>query len=166
MCLRHIVLFVVNNMPIETNSKRLVQKIHIAAKQLGIADDDGDAAHLSSYRNLLKDITGKTSTTKMNLPELQRVMDHLKSCGFKAQKKVGTFPGRPNNINTEPMLQKIEALLTVQRLPWSYADAIAKQMFKIERVAWLKAATQFSAVITALTERAKKSGMDVEEWGR
>lgn len=54
-------------------------------------------------------------------------------------------------------LQKIEALLTIGKLPWSYADAIAKQMRLADKIAWVKAADLYR-IITALTKKAQKEG--------
>ncbi len=44
---------------------------------------------------------------------------------------------------------KIEALLVDNNLPWAYADGIAKQMFKVEKVDWLERG-QLRKVVAAL----------------
>lgn len=61
-------------------NKANVQKIHIAKKQLDLDD--------VVYRQMLKNVTGKESTAKMNWKELEAVVAHLKSVGFKEQKAV------------------------------------------------------------------------------
>ena len=53
------------------------------------------------------------------------------------------------------MTAKIEAILTELKLEWSYADGIAKQMFGIERVAWLDP-DQLFKVMAALIYRQWK----------
>ena len=41
-------------------------------------------------------------------------------------------------------------------LPWSYADAIAKRQFGVEKVAWLKTPKQLTAVLAALHVEQEK----------
>lgn len=57
-----------------------MQKIHIAKKQLNLDD--------FVYRQMLKNVTGKESTAKMNWKELEAVVTHLKTVGFKEKKAV------------------------------------------------------------------------------
>jgi len=44
-------------------------------------------------------------------------------------------------------------------LPWSYADAIAKQQAGVERVAWLRKADDLTGVIGALHVEQEKRGL-------
>jgi len=60
---------------IKTAPKKLVQLIHIAKTQLGLDDE--------TYRAVLEQVTGKTSTTQMTNPQKQAVLDRLKQSGFK-----------------------------------------------------------------------------------
>ena len=57
-------------------------------------------------------------------------------------------------------LAKIEALLTVGSLSWSYADGIAKQMRLADKVQWVKTENLYK-IITALTKKAQKEGWDL-----
>lgn len=120
--------------------------IHIAAQQLQL---DRDA-----YEAVLQRITGKTSSGKMTYQERAAVIDELRRLGAPAPKGKRFTP--PHNIDTEPMLEKIGALLTELQAPWSYADGIARHMFGIERVAWLRQTRQLRAVIAALDARHRK----------
>jgi hypothetical protein len=54
--------------------KRLLAKIHIAKKELGLGDD--------TYRDVLEKVTGKRSASGCTDRELGAVMDHFKSLGF------------------------------------------------------------------------------------
>lgn len=80
------------------------------------------------------------------------------------QKKPGKAWQRPKNMDghssREEQLKKIEALLTIGKLPWSYADAIAKQMRLADKIQWVKEADLYR-VITALTKKAQKEGWDL-----
>ncbi len=51
-----------------------------------------------------------------------------------------------------PLINKIEVLLTDNKLPWVYADGIAKQMFKVEKVDWLER-EQLRKVVAALEKK-------------
>ncbi|MEI6897868.1 MAG: regulatory protein GemA [Psychromonas sp.] len=62
--------------PISINT--LKAKINIAKTQLGMDED--------VYRAVLKDVTGKTSLTKMNFAELMMVVHGMEQRGFKAKK--------------------------------------------------------------------------------
>lgn len=53
-------------------------QIHIAKKQLGMSDD--------TYREMLKNITGKESSGDMDITDRYRVLEHLKKIGFKPKK--------------------------------------------------------------------------------
>lgn len=67
-----------------------IAKIKIAMKQLNIPDDDGHAGHddLSTYRAMLKRVTGKTSvsTTVMSDRDRRKVLQHLERLGFRPNK--------------------------------------------------------------------------------
>ena len=133
------------------NRKGVLAQIHIAKKELGLDDD--------TYRQMIATTTGgKRSCSDCSVAELHQVIQGLKNRGFKAKprKRVAQHPGTPHNLNREPMLQKIEALLAEMKAPWSYADAIAKRQYRIERVAWLKTVEQFRAVIAALDVELEK----------
>lgn len=88
-----------------SEARKDIAMIKIAAKQLGIPDDDGNEAAgvLSTYRELLKRVTGKTScsATTMTDAERQKVLRELRRRGFKptsqrrraAARKVKKAPG-------------------------------------------------------------------------
>ena len=82
---------------IKMKSKYIVL-IHIAKSQLNLDDD--------TYRHLLLTLTRKTSTKDMTIWELEKVIDNLKSKGFKAKnsKKFGKITA------TEPIHKKIRSL--------------------------------------------------------
>jgi len=134
-----------------SNRKGVLAQIHIAKKELGLDDD--------TYRQMIATTTGgKRSCSDCSVSELHQVLQGLKNRGFKAKprKRVARHPGTPHNLDSEPMLQKIEALLAEMKAPWSYADAIAKRQYQVERVAWLKTVEQFKGVIAALDVELQK----------
>jgi len=123
-------------------------KIHIARQQLGM-DDQG-------YRALLARVAGVQSSKDLGARQVGAVLREFERLGFKPQASP-KGKGKPHNFNQlREEITKVEALLTDLNLPWSYADSIAKRMFKIERCAWLKSRKHFEGVIAALHVEQKK----------
>lgn len=116
-------------MTANANKKAMIAKIKIAQKQLGL--DDG------AYRDLLKRITGKDSSTKLNEKQLEAVISELKSYGFKptAPAKYGRKPniGKAHG-SRKVKVDKIEALLADMDKHWNYAHSIAKKVTKGEKL--------------------------------
>lgn len=118
--------------------------IHIAKAQLGMDDE--------TYQQMLFSVARVMTASELDEHGRQRVIEHLKARGFKAKR---SFPGRPHNVDSNPLLRKIEALLTVGRKPWSYADAMAKRMFEKDRVAFCDD-EQLQKLVAALSIHAKR----------
>ncbi|KAF3999033.1 gp16 family protein [Glaciimonas immobilis] len=63
------------------NRQQFIQLIHIAKSQLGLDDP--------TYRAMLAGLELPDSTTKMGIPQLGKVLEHLKRSGFKVRSKAG-----------------------------------------------------------------------------
>lgn len=130
--------------------KKLITTVHVGKNALAMDDE--------SYRALLQLTTGKTSCSKMNVKQLNAVIDALGQRGFKVVSSPKT-KGKPHNFDSRAMplmITKIEALLADMNLPWAYADGIAKQMFGIERCTFVRQPKQLKAIIAALHSRQQK----------
>lgn len=121
-----------------TSSHRLAARrraVHAAARQLGLDD--------ATRRDMLAGVAGVRSTTELTLAACDKVLDHLSrlGAGKPGRAKPGRQPRQPHNLDRVAMLTKVEALLADMQLPWSYADAIARQQTRrkggIERLAWV-----------------------------
>jgi phage gp16-like protein len=126
---------------------RELATIHCMKRDLKLDDD--------SYRNLLYGIAGVRSAGELTADQRTRVIQEMQRDLGPAAKK---YPGRPHNMdskNAAPELAKLEALLADGKLPWAYADGIAQQMFKVDRIAFCTS-EQIRAVITALIMNAKR----------
>lgn len=79
--------------------KKMVQKVKIAQKQLAMDDD--------AYRELLQTETGKDSASKLEIWQLENVLQRMKKLGFKIKPPMsaGTLPQAD-----DPMSKKIRAL--------------------------------------------------------
>jgi len=70
----------------------LIRLIHVAKRDLALDDD--------TYRAMLVAITGKDSSAGLSIPQLERVLAHMKAHGFKVRHK--SPPDRPRNSRHSP----------------------------------------------------------------
>ena len=148
--------------------KKKRQAIHVARRQLELDD--------TSYRALLMRAAGVNSSADiMSNDKADAVLDALSKLGFKHKKmpKPGTHPGTPGNIDREPYLQKIEALLADMELPWTYAERIAENITggnkpeSIKRLAWVREQKHLVGIVAALhREKTKRLDKAQEELGQ
>lgn len=123
-------------------------KIHIAKKDLGMADD--------AYRDMLWAVARVRSAGDLDWRGRQLVLDHLKACGFKARAaRRSPHPGAPHNLEGNAQLGKVEALLADAGRPWDYADRLARRMYGKERVAFCDGA-ELQGLITALVKDQRR----------
>ena len=115
----------------KNNQRALIAKIHIAKKDLGL--DDG------TYRDVLRRITGKDSSSKMLISELERVIYEFGNLGWKPSAAAKSKHGKKPKVSTDKpnrqaIMDKIEAILTDMGLHWNYAHAIARGMHQKEKL--------------------------------
>ena len=75
--------------------RKLLAKIHIARKDMRLEEED--------YRAILERLTGKRSAADLSVPQLEAVLDHLASLGWKP-------PVRPFKKSGKPHVRKIYAI--------------------------------------------------------
>jgi phage gp16-like protein len=121
--------------------------IHIAKKELGLDDD--------TYRGVLRLISnGRTdSSRELDYGERKKLLEHFEGRGWKNTKTATPKAAKKTN---QDMIRKVGALLADMKLPWSYADGIAKRMFGRDRVQWCEA-EELRAVIAALVKRQEQA---------
>lgn len=122
-----------------------IQLIHIARHQLGLDEQ--------TYRDMLWACARVCSSTELDYAGRKKVLDHLKGCGFKATKAAA----RPAPAQDKAALVgKIRALLIeLDNKPDTYADGMARNMFKIERFEWCTP-EQLGKIVAALSYQAKR----------
>lgn len=104
-------------------------KIHIAKKALGLDDD--------TYRDVLWAVCRVRSAADLDSTGRFKLIKHFESLGWKnTRRNYGRKPGV--TADKTPLMNKLEALLADNKLPWGYADGMAKRMFKVDKVGWLK----------------------------
>lgn len=109
-------------------------KIHIAKARLGL--DDLIAAGIcvcgrerTAYHEMLWTVARVHSAADLDEGGRRRVLEHLRARGFQDRSR-----GRPRTADGNAAIRKIEALLSDAGRPWSYADAMARRMFHVDRV--------------------------------
>lgn len=133
--------------------------------QPGYTDDN--------YHDTILDIShGRCDSSKeLSEPERRELIDRLSILAGESPRKKSrpwgkqNYPGRPKNMNKpgqsrDDQLRKIEALLTVGKKEWRYADTIAKNMKLADLVCWVKTEDLYK-IITALRKQAQREGWDL-----
>lgn len=126
-----------------------LSKIHIAKKDLGLDDD--------TYRALLARVAGVTSAKDLNPRQVSAVLAEFQRLGWQpVAKKQGRKAPKPAP-DRAALVGKIEAFLAEAGRPWTYADAMAERMFKVERVEWCDS-DQLGRLVAALVYDARRHG--------
>ena len=142
--------------------RRELAQIHIAKKDLGIDDD--------THRLMLRTIARVESAADLNAEGRRQVIAHLKARGFKprpgAKVQRNTASSAWDWVNNaapdrQATLRKIAVMLKDAEREKAYAEGIAKNMFRIERVEFC-APDQLRRIVAALEydrrRRAEKAG--------
>ena len=132
----------------QPSKNKYLAPIHCAKRDLCMDDD--------TYRALLERVAKVRSSRDLSPAAATRVLHEFERLGWV--NKAHSSRGRPHNFARLPLrIRKIEAQLASMGLDWAYADGIARQMFRIQRVAWIRRPDQLDAIIAALhAEQSKR----------
>ena len=83
------------------NRQRLIRLIHVAKRDLSMDDD--------TYRAILLRIGKKSSSADLTIPELEKVLEHLKRSGFKVRSKSKSAPRPAQAKPSRPLAQDLES---------------------------------------------------------
>ena len=83
------------------NRQRLIRLIHVAKRDLSMDDD--------TYRAILQRIGKKASSADLTIPELEKVLEHLKRSGFKVRSKSKSVPKPAQAKPSRPLAQDLES---------------------------------------------------------
>lgn len=104
---------------------RDLRRIHTGRRVLALDEED--------YRALLERLTGKRSAADLDARERRLVIDEFYRRGFRP--KNHRKPATPA-ADKARLINKIEALLADAGRPWSYADSMAKHMFRLDAISF------------------------------
>lgn len=137
--------------------KQMIQKIHIGKVELKMDRE--------CYTRFLLETVDKHSCSVMSDSELMQVLQAMKAKGFKVKSKQhGRRPSVGNadeNAMRKRYLDKIEAFLAEGKKPWSYAHAICKRSFGIDRLQWCTE-DQLRKIVQMFAVMAKRHGERVK----
>ncbi|MBY0409896.1 MAG: regulatory protein GemA [Burkholderiaceae bacterium] len=120
--------------PATTERQRNARIVAIKAAQRHLGMDD------ATYRIMLVAQTGKSSATALTLPEMARVLDHLRRCGAKHPNRDGGRRRVAPALDRVALMSKVHALLcelercTGYPHTLAYADAICQRNGWCDRV--------------------------------
>ncbi len=127
------------------NAKKAV--IHIAKAQTGMNEDE--------YRGLLSSV-GVESSKDLTGAKFRILMDKFEKLGFQTTSKPRTKKPRIKVPESKvKLIGKIKKMLEVLNLSLSYADGMAKKMFKIEFFEWADP-DQLRKLVAALMYHKKR----------
>lgn len=152
---------------------RLIKLIHVARRDIHMADD--------TYRTLVAQLAdGKASSADCTIPELERIIDHLKKAGFKVRKPKAAQPAERRPLATDPESRKLRAVwLLLHQIGATHSDTEAslatyvKRMTGVDDLAFARrpadkfraieglkawAARELPAAITARITRMRAAG--------
>lgn len=100
---------------------RELTHIHLAKQQLGMDDE--------TYRNVLWTVARVRSAKDLDWAGRKRVLDHMKSCGFKVQPKRLATAHKPLAMTKEAIEAKIATQLKALEQNWPYAYGVGRRIF-------------------------------------
>ena len=130
-----------------------VIKIQIARKQLNLTEED--------YRAILTSKGGVETSKELDHDGRQRVLAYFQTLGFKPKSAASVKrPSRPTpSPDKVKLVRRIRAqLISLNRLPDSYADGIAHQMFGLQFYEWATP-SQLHTISAALGVEQRKKGV-------
>lgn len=135
--------------------RRMLATVHIAKKELGLAEDD--------YRAILLDVTGNSSAGDCNEAQLGKVLDRFRSRGWKpAQPKGRTTPRRadhPAARKARALWISLHALNAIEDPSEGALEAFAKRQLKCSKLQWADQSQMFQ-LIEALKKMAERDGWE------
>ena len=144
----------------EKRRKRELGRIHMLKKQ---AEERNPGWGEENYRDLIYVVGKCDSSADLDQRGRQKLIDQLADLAGERAAGCRPYKGRPKNMETgnkAAQLKKIEALLTIGKLPWAYANAIAKKQCGVDQVAWVEGQDLYK-IITALRLHAQRKGYDL-----
>ena len=131
-----------------TSRRALLAQVHMAVKSLAMPDD--------AYRAMLAERFGVESSGKLAMAKLVDLVKHFEKLGWVPKRRPQPRPDRVR------LCKRIWAqCYSLDRPVPTYGDAIAMQMFGVEKVVWCDA-EQLRAITTALAKQQAKEGADTE----
>lgn len=132
--------------------RSLIAKVHVAKKELGLAEDD--------YRAVLLRVTGHMSAAECTEAQLGAVLDEMKRHGFVARPaRASRRADHPSALKARALWISLHALGVVENPSEQALEAFARRQLGCERLQWAKQGHAFR-LIEALKAMAARDGWD------
>jgi phage gp16-like protein len=146
---------------VSADRRAMLAKIHLGAKELGLDDD--------ARRDILERITGHRSSADCTDAQLDQVLAHFRSLGWKPQQsgaraRTGTAPNPKRTPATSPVALKARAMWlslfnlgVVRSSSEASLEAFGKRQLGVDRLQWADQAQGYR-LIEALKAMAERAG--------
>lgn len=125
--------------------KALLAAIHIGKAALAMSDED--------YRAMLNARYKVESAAKLSLHKLEDLMRHMEKLGFVPARR----PSPRREVH--PLCRKVWAqCYSLSRPVPQYADALAAQMYGVEKLVWLDE-EQLRGIVAALARQQRREAV-------
>ncbi|MES2987654.1 MAG: regulatory protein GemA [Pseudomonadota bacterium] len=137
------------------NRRALLAKVHLGAKEIGLAEDD--------YRAILLDVTGQSSAAKCSDGELVAVLERFRSRGWKPAQPSGQRTSRPADhgpaTKARALWISLHHLGAIADPSEAALEAFAKRQLKCPRLQWADQGLMYR-LIEAEKAIAQRHGWD------
>ena len=127
----------------------MLGKIHVARKQMALADDD--------YRQIVLDETGHMSAGDCSDSELVKILERLKRLGFKPKTSGKAGADHPVARKARALWISLYHLGAIRNASDHALEAFAKRQLNVERLQWANQ-SQGYRLIEALKAMAEREG--------
>ena len=138
--------------PANARRAALIKLIHVARRELGQKSGLDELA----YRDILRIVGKSESLASMTVPNMEMVLAHMKSKGFKVRPKAGDRPPvvNPDASKVRALWLFLHALGEVRDPSEKALAAYVKRIAKVDDLRWAR-----GDAVTALIETMKKWAM-------
>ncbi|XPV77662.1 MAG: regulatory protein GemA [Desulfovibrio sp.] len=136
-------------------------KVHIARKQLTMPED--------AYRDMLGDLFGVESSSRLNLDQLSRLCDHFEKLGAVFTKRATSKPKTsteyyhvPDGVSFADQKRFIAAMW--HALGWNMKglDTRCKKQFEVDSFVWLNSQRKLQVLAKDLQNRCSAKGLVIK----
>lgn len=136
--------------PVSAHRRSMIGKVHVAKRELGLIEDD--------YRSILLAETGQVSLTKCNDAQIAKLLDRLKSQGFKP-KKAARAADHPGAGKARALWISLGQLGAIENASEQALEALARRQMGCDRLQFANQ-RQIYKLVEALKAIAERYGWD------
>lgn len=136
--------------PVSAHRRSMIGKVHVAKRELGLIEDD--------YRSILLHETGQTSLTTCSDAQISKLLDRLKSQGFKP-KKAARAADHPGAGKARALWISLGQLGAIDNASEQALEAFTRRQMGCDRLQFANQ-RQIYKLVEALKAIAQRHGWD------